>query len=152
MKSFGKLKPDDFLCDISPDGRFCIIAREGDLYVSTIDEDYSLGKLKKLPSQINTDADESYACFNTNMHYLYFVSDRKGGLGGKDIYRVSFIINKDDVFRFSDIVENLGKGMMKFLSLCSRSIMECMCAQIDLMLSAASMSMWLILKIRNGKN
>lgn len=111
VKSFGKLKPDDFLCDISPDGRFCIIAREGDLYVSTIDEDYSLGKLKKLPSQINTDADESYACFNTNMHYLYFVSDRKGGLGGKDIYRVSFIINKDDVFRFSDIVENLGKGI-----------------------------------------
>lgn len=111
VKSFGKLKPDDFLCDISPDGKFCIIAREGDLYIATIDEDNSLGKLKKMPSQINTDADESYACFNNNMHYLYFVSDRKGGLGGKDIYRVSFIINKDDVFRFSDIVENLGSNI-----------------------------------------
>ncbi len=40
-----------------------------------------------LPAPINSKSTETSACFNHSGSEIYFVSDRKGGLGGKDIYK-----------------------------------------------------------------
>lgn len=106
----GSLKDEDVVTDISFDGKFCLIIRNGDIYVSSINGT-ELSRPKKLPQPVNSRDEEAFACFNKNMHYIYFVSDRSGGKGGKDIYRVSFIIYKGDNFRFSDKVENLGENI-----------------------------------------
>ncbi len=44
----------------------------------------SFGKVEKLPNAVNSTASDSYLTSNKN--YIYFSSNRKGGLGGFDIY------------------------------------------------------------------
>ena len=59
------------------------------------------------PAPINSvESDESAACYDAKMEYLYFVSNRSGGFGGKDIYR-SKILN-DTLF---GPAENLGPNI-----------------------------------------
>jgi tetratricopeptide (TPR) repeat protein len=45
------------------------------------------GQLQKFGPQINTTHWEPSACFSLDKNTLYFVSDRPGGVGGRDIYR-----------------------------------------------------------------
>jgi len=72
-----------------------------DLYICVKQMDGSWSKAENL-SNINTRYWESQACFSPDMKYLYFVSDRRGGFGGDDIWRSE--ITK---FGFSE-PENLG--------------------------------------------
>ena len=72
-----------------------------DLYLCKKEIDGNWGSPINL-SSINTRFWESQACFSPDMKYLYFVSDRRGGYGGDDIWR-SEITN----FGFS-APENLG--------------------------------------------
>ena len=59
----------------------------GDLYQSEWNgKAWSEGK--KLGSQINTPAKELSACTNNDNSIIVFSSDREGGFGGKDLYRV----------------------------------------------------------------
>lgn len=60
----------------------------GDLFES--DFEIGSGWLQPVPvgSDVNTEADEFYANIAYHERILYFVSNRKGGLGGKDIYYV----------------------------------------------------------------
>ena len=46
-----------------------------------------------IPTDINTKAWEPSACISPDGNTLYFVSDRKGGKGGRDIYRVKRLPN-----------------------------------------------------------
>ncbi|MGZ3863326.1 MAG: hypothetical protein ACXVPN_07885 [Bacteroidia bacterium] len=81
---------DEATVNLTPDGQTLIIYRDdvgnGDLYYSSFD-----GKGWTIPlrfgSNINTDFWETHACMNREGNTLYFVSDRMGGLGGRDIYR-----------------------------------------------------------------
>ena len=57
----------------------------GDLYISVFGND-GWSKLKKLPKPINTTYNETHGTFADEGRTIYFVSDRPGGLGGKDIY------------------------------------------------------------------
>lgn len=74
---------------LSPDGQKLIIyqggIQGGDLFIS-----YLVGKLWSKPENlgkaINTEYHESSASFSYDGKILYFVSDRKGGYGGHDIY------------------------------------------------------------------
>jgi hypothetical protein len=76
--------------NLSPDGQTLIVFRDdggnGNIYYSTWD-----GKtwtaLQEFGSDINTKAWESHACLNNDGNTIYFVSDREGGFGGRDIYR-----------------------------------------------------------------
>jgi len=43
------------------------------------------------PGTINSGSDETSACLSPDEKSLYFVSKRAGGLGGKDIYKISLI-------------------------------------------------------------
>ena len=75
---------------LTPDGQTLIIYRgdvgNGDLYFSSFDgKDWAIPQ--KFGSNINTDYWETHACLSRDGNTLYFVSDRPGGLGGRDIYR-----------------------------------------------------------------
>lgn len=74
---------------ISPDGQYLFTFASnndlGDLYMSTLNgEEWS--KPERLNKNINTDAWEGSCSLSADGRYLYFASERRGGLGGRDIY------------------------------------------------------------------
>lgn len=78
---------------LSPDGKLLIFTRcdnygfgDCDLYFS----EYKNGqwtKDQKMPSYINSDAWDGQPSLSADGKYLYFSSERAGGLGGRDIWR-----------------------------------------------------------------
>ena len=64
----------------------------GDIFVSHLNELGTWSPLKPLDI-INTDANESSAFKTFDGRYLFFVSDRKGGFGGRDIYYIKKLKN-----------------------------------------------------------
>ncbi|MBS1647979.1 MAG: PD40 domain-containing protein [Bacteroidetes bacterium] len=77
---------------LTPDGQTLIIykdigdGRSGDIYYSSFDgKDWTIPT--RFGSNINTEYWETHACLSRDGQTLYFVSDRPGGLGGRDIYR-----------------------------------------------------------------
>lgn len=78
--------------NLTPDGQTLIIYKDGgdgmggNIYYSNFDgKDWST--LKEFGSDVNTKYWESHACLSTDGNLLFFVSDRPGGIGGRDIYR-----------------------------------------------------------------
>jgi tetratricopeptide (TPR) repeat protein len=77
--------------NVSADGQTLLLYRDdggdGNLYESKL-----VGELWSDPvligSDVNTKAWETHCALSADGNTLYFVSDRKGGLGGRDIYRV----------------------------------------------------------------
>lgn len=76
------------------DGNSLIIYRtskdgySGDLYISQKDG-YAWTEPEKLDAEINSKHQEASACFgNREGTVIYFSSDRPGGYGGKDLYKV----------------------------------------------------------------
>lgn len=84
---------------LSFDGNQMIIFRTspednstGDLYISKNGFDgWSIPE--KLGPEINTPYIETSACFSTDTSVIYFSSNKPGGFGGKDIYRVKKLPN-----------------------------------------------------------
>ncbi len=98
----GKWSPPNYLafCDarknnasisVSPDGQTVFVYSDengGDIHYSTL-QDTSFVDVVPFPAEeLNTDSWETHATISPDGNYLYFVSDREGGLGGKDIYRL----------------------------------------------------------------
>ena len=86
-------KGHDATAGISNDGQKIFIYRNnkkgdkgGDLFFSSLKGD-KWKKPKKLSGVINTKYQETTASLNFDEKVLYFVSARKGGHGGRDIYR-----------------------------------------------------------------
>ncbi|MES2566617.1 MAG: hypothetical protein V4565_07110 [Bacteroidota bacterium] len=76
--------------NLTPDGQTLIVYKDdggnGNVYYSTWDgKDWS--SLQAFGSDINSKYWESHACLSADNNTLYFVSDRPGGYGGRDIYR-----------------------------------------------------------------
>ena len=86
-------KTHDATVSISKDGMQMIVYRTnqnltgGDLYISEKKEG-KWGKPKLLNKRINTSYQEASACFGADNNTIYFSSNRPGGFGGKDLYRV----------------------------------------------------------------
>jgi hypothetical protein len=64
----------------------------GDLYISRIGFN-GWTNPEKLGPEINTPFIETSACFSTDTSVIYFSSNKPGGLGGKDIYRIKKLPN-----------------------------------------------------------
>ncbi len=82
--------------NLTPDGQTLIVYKsdpsnknpdgDGNIYYTTFDgKDWS--PIKDFGSNINTIYWETHACLSADGNVLFFVSDRPGGYGGKDIYR-----------------------------------------------------------------
>jgi tetratricopeptide (TPR) repeat protein len=84
---------NDASVGISQDGQILYLFRtnddlvSGDLYESRLTAD-GWGVPKKLGPEINSNYVESSASISNDERVLYFSSNRPGGYGGKDIYRV----------------------------------------------------------------
>ena len=85
---------------LSPDGKQLFVykdelikknlikKRDGNIYVSAnIHGEWST--LQKLPENINTDSWETHATITADGKTMYFVTNKKGGLGGRDIYKTT---------------------------------------------------------------
>jgi tetratricopeptide (TPR) repeat protein len=84
-------KNNDNFCCISSDGNTLYFSsdRENelyDIYYCQRSEDNTWSKPVKLASTVNSKDNETYAWLGKNGKTLYFVSDKKGGYGGRDIY------------------------------------------------------------------
>jgi hypothetical protein len=94
---------------LSPDGQRMIVYRTsadivtGDLYVTRLDS-ITWGPLQKYGAEINSQFIETSACFSNDTSEIYFSSNRPGGYGGKDIYRIKKLPNGKWALPF-----NLGK-------------------------------------------
>lgn len=90
---------NDACVAISPDGQRMIVYRTseniatGDLYITSIGNDGKWQALQKMNEKINSPHIETSACFSNDTAEIYFSSDRPGGLGGKDLYRIRKLPN-----------------------------------------------------------
>jgi outer membrane protein OmpA-like peptidoglycan-associated protein/tetratricopeptide (TPR) repeat protein len=81
-------KRNDATVGLSPDGQTLLVykgTRGGDIYQCKLNGNH-WGKPKALPKTINSRYHESSATFGPDGRTLYFVSDRPGGYGGRDVY------------------------------------------------------------------
>jgi len=73
---------------VSPDGQKLYIFRYSDVWVATVNENGRWSKPKRLHESIDgKSSHEPSLCLSSDGNTIYFVSDRPGGIGGKDIYR-----------------------------------------------------------------
>lgn len=83
---------------LSADGQEMIIYRTakdmitGDLYTSKLSS-AGWSEPQKLGPEINTSFIETSACFSNDTSEIYFSSNKPGGFGGKDIYRIKKLPN-----------------------------------------------------------
>ncbi len=87
----------DATIGLSLDGQKLFIYRDnkkgdGNIYV-TEKNGKKWSEPKELPAPINSKSQETSACYSFDGNTIYFVSDRPGGQGGKDIYKATK--NKD---------------------------------------------------------
>jgi hypothetical protein len=85
---------------ISSDGQRMIVYRtseadpeSGDLYVTRMGANNKWEPLQLMGKEINSPYTESSACFSNDTSEIYFSSNRPGGLGGKDLYRIKKLPN-----------------------------------------------------------
>lgn len=77
---------------LSADGQELYVYRDdgggdGNIYLSTLDGEYWNAPAKIDAGNINSKKWEPSACVSADGNTMYFVSDREGGIGGRDIYR-----------------------------------------------------------------
>jgi outer membrane protein OmpA-like peptidoglycan-associated protein len=98
----------DAAVGVSVDGHSLILFRgfegNGDLFLSANDG-FNWSEPIAFPQGINSNFHESSACFAPDGRTLYFVSDREGGVGGRDIYKSTLA---EGGFKWSEAI-NIGK-------------------------------------------
>lgn len=89
---FCKTTHNDASVSLSANGEMIFVYQgstgNGDIYYSNLHE-LKYDKIKPYPAKsLNTSYNETHASMSVDGEFIYFVSDRKGGYGGKDIYRI----------------------------------------------------------------
>lgn len=79
---------------VSPDGQKLYIYRYSDMWQATVNENGKWTRPKRMHEQIDgKSSHEPSMCISPDGNTMYFVSDRPGGIGGKDIYRAEKLAN-----------------------------------------------------------
>ena len=83
---------------LMPDGKTMYFSSEGhnsmggyDIFKSTLGADGQWSEPENLGWPINTPDDDVFLVTSASGRHGYYSSDRPGGLGGKDIYRITFL-------------------------------------------------------------
>ncbi len=88
---FCSVRQNDASISASPDGDKVYVYQDingGDVYFSQL-IDTAFGELRPfLGGDVNSEHWEPHFCISADGNFLFFVSDRPGGYGGRDIYRV----------------------------------------------------------------
>ncbi len=96
IASISSPKSNQATISVSSDGQQLFIYKDingnGEIYVAQNDGE-TFGTPEKMGSDINGDDWETHATISADGQTLYFVSDRPGGLGGRDIYRCKKLPN-----------------------------------------------------------
>lgn len=93
---FCRPKSNDASVSVSPDGQTVFVYQDlggGDIYFSELRDTVFVNIVPFPSDELNTAAWETHATISPDGNYLYFVSDRPGGLGGRDIYRLKKLPN-----------------------------------------------------------
>ncbi|MEO6304442.1 MAG: hypothetical protein ABIP51_14850 [Bacteroidia bacterium] len=99
LKGNVNTETNDACVAISPDGQSMIVFRTspdqvtGDLFITKLGIDNKWEPLQKMSKEINSQFIETSACFSNDTSEIYFSSNRPGGYGGKDIYRIKKLPN-----------------------------------------------------------
>jgi outer membrane protein OmpA-like peptidoglycan-associated protein/tetratricopeptide (TPR) repeat protein len=99
-------KRHDAAISFSKDETKLFIYRDNDIWVSEKDKDGKWGEPERLNTNINTKSHEPSAYLSPDEETLYFVSNREGGFGGRDIY----ISRKQDDGSWGE-AENMGPNI-----------------------------------------
>jgi len=95
--------------NISPNGERLLIyidnRGQGEILESKLESDLTWSKPEMFGEPINTRYHESSASLSINLDSLFFVSERPGGIGGKDIYLAIRDVNSNSW----KSIENLGQ-------------------------------------------
>ncbi len=90
---------NDACVALSHDGQHMIVYRtatdqvHGHLYTTKIGKDNKWEPLQMFGKEVNSQFIETSACFTNDTSEIYFTSNRPGGYGGKDIYRLKHLPN-----------------------------------------------------------
>ncbi|PLX23073.1 MAG: hypothetical protein C0597_01520 [Marinilabiliales bacterium] len=88
-----------YTCFLSADGKTLILYLDdefnSDIYLSRLENDRWTAP-QKLNKNINSRYHETFASLSADGKTIYFVSDRKGGYGGLDIYKSKFDEKEND--------------------------------------------------------
>ncbi|MBI3500648.1 MAG: PD40 domain-containing protein [Bacteroidetes bacterium] len=83
---------------LSADGQQLYVYRDdngdGNIYISKLDGDYWNAPYKLDAGNVNTASWEPSACISADGNTMYFVSNRSGGFGGRDIYKCHRLQNR----------------------------------------------------------
>lgn len=83
--------------NLSPNGERLLLYMDnrgqGEIFESVLQKDLTWSQPVRLPEPVNTKYHESSASLSSGLDSLYFVSERPGGFGGKDIYLGVRIVN-----------------------------------------------------------
>jgi hypothetical protein len=83
---------------LSADGQQLYVYRDdngdGNIYISKLDGDFWNAPYKMDASNVNSTKWEPSACISADGNTLYFVSNRSGGFGGRDIYQCHRLPNR----------------------------------------------------------
>ena len=93
---FCRPKNNEASVSVSPDGQTVFVYQDvggGDIYFSELKDTVFVNMAPFPAEELNTTAWETHATISTDGNYLYFVSDREGGMGGRDIYRLKKLPN-----------------------------------------------------------
>ena len=98
IKTISSPKSNQAMIGVSGDGQQLFIYKDvngnGEIYVANYElENDDFGTPEKMGSDINTQYWETHATISADGQTLFFVSDRPGGLGGRDIYRCKKLPN-----------------------------------------------------------
>lgn len=83
---------NDKIVGLSTDGQTMYVVRDGDIYEARMGLD-KWEEAVKMGGNINSEYNESGVTITLDDKIMYFVSDRPGGFGGKDIYKVMRLPN-----------------------------------------------------------